>query len=164
MTKANQLILAEAVEQIELIRLLLNAYPEVENLTRGWRHILPSLLQAATGTNLEVIQLLEDHVRLTHPGKLLPYNHLHHRAESQDGSPAMMTMLDACSLSIRDRGLVDHKYGYGLIQQSDRTKNEDIKLGTVDQLGRHYSRKAIYKHLREKGAQLWWELDGYFIG
>jgi hypothetical protein len=136
----------------------------MENLTRGWRHNLPPLLQAATGTNLEVIRLLEDHVRLMHPGKTLPYNHLHHRAESQDGSPAMMTMLDACSLSIQSPGLVDHKYGYGLLQKSDRSEEEDAKLGTVDQLGRHYSRKATYKYLREKGAQLWWELEGYFIG
>lgn len=154
---------ADAVEQIELIRLLLNAYPEMENLTRGLRHMLPPLLQAATGTNLEVIRLLEDHVRTMHPGKKLPYNYLHHRAQSTDGSPAMMTMLDACRLAIQDRGLVDNLYGYGPWQQGDRKRKEEIKLSLVDQLTRHKDRKKIFAYLREKGAQFWYEIDGYFI-
>ncbi|KAG4410794.1 hypothetical protein IFR04_016070 [Cadophora malorum] len=154
----------DAAEQIELIRLLLNAYPDMENLTRGLRHMLPPLLQAATGTNLEVIRLLEDHVRTMHPGKTLPYNYLHHRAESTDGSPAMMTMLDACSLAIQDRGLVDINYGYGPRQQGDRKRKGDIKLSLVDQLTRHKDRKEIFTYLREKGAQFWYEIDGYFIG
>jgi len=156
--------IADAIEQIELIRLLLNAYPDMENLTGGLRHMLPPLLQAAAGTNHEVIRLLEDHVRTMHPGKTLPYNYLHHRAESTDGSPAMMTMLDACRLAIQDRGLVDTKYGYGLLQQGDRKRKDDIKLSSVDQLTRHKDRKEIFTYLREKGAQFWYEIDGYFIG
>lgn len=95
----------------------------------------------------------------------MPYNHLHHRAEREDGSPVMMTMLDACLLGIQDRGLVDRQYGYGMIGRGQRRGNDDeVKLSLVDQLGRHYSRKAIFKYLRENGAQFWYEIDGYFIG
>jgi len=88
-----------------------------------------------------------------HPGKPLPYGYLHHRAESTDGSPAMMTMLDACSLAIQDRGLVDINHGYGLRQQGDRKRKEDIKPSLVEYLTRHKDRKEPFTYLRDKGAQ-----------
>jgi len=162
--KANVTHIANAVEQIELIRLILSTYPDFEHLTRGRLHLLPPTFQAATGTNLDIIRLMEEHVRIKHPVKRFPYNHLHYRGESSlDGHPGMMTMLDACNLSIKDRGLVDPMYGYNTDHGTAHGRQDKIRLGLVDQLGRHYSRKDIFRYLREKGAQLWYELDGYFI-
>lgn len=148
---------SKAVEHMELLRLLFNAYPDMDNLTQGWRHLLPALHRAASGTNLEVLRLMQEHVEFKHPGKSLPYNHVHLRNEIPEGA-VLLTMLDCCRFGIVVPGFntdISHLPNYGeegILGMSafDLSKNRDEK-------------KRIYQYLREQGAVHGWELDGYFI-
>ncbi|KIW81295.1 hypothetical protein Z517_04320 [Fonsecaea pedrosoi CBS 271.37] len=147
---------SKAVEQLELFRLLLDTYPEMENLTQGHRGKLPVLHRVASGANLEILRLMEEHVVIKHPGKRFPYNYTHLRNEIQEGA-VLLTMLD-CS---RFANTIPE---FGASMHESSTRHEDVlAMSTFDRSVRQDEREKVYRHLRDHGAVHGWELDGYFI-
>lgn len=149
-------ITAGAIENLEMLRLLFDAYPNVENLTQGWRSQLPALHRAAAGTNLEVLQLMREHIELKHRGKTLPYNHTHLRNEIPAGA-VLLTPLDCCRF-----GMTYPDFDKTAL--SSRGEGEGIfEVNAFEQQEKQNRRKRIYGYLRDQGAVHGWELDGYFV-
>ncbi|KAH8586370.1 hypothetical protein B0O99DRAFT_602542 [Bisporella sp. PMI_857] len=146
-------------EQLELFRMLLAAYPEVENLTLGRRQLLPALHVLASGTHIEVLQLLREHVELKHPGKKIPYNYAHLRNEIPEG-PVLLTALDCCRFGIT---VPDFDKNANLNLGVGREKEDILKMNAFEKSEERGQRQRIYQYLRGQGAVHGWELDGYFI-
>lgn len=149
-------VAAEAVEQLELFRLLLNTYPEMENFTQGHRSVFPVLHRVASRANLEILRLMEEHAVIKYPGKRFPYNYTHLRNEIPEGA-VLLTMLD-CS---RFGNTIPE---FGALMHESSSRDEDVlAMSTFDRSVRQDQREKVYRHLRDHGAVHGWELDGYFI-
>lgn len=140
-----------------MLRLLLNAYPKIEHLTLGWRDQIPALHRAAAGTNLEVLQLMREHIELKYPGKTLPYNHAHLRDIIEEGA-ALNTALDCCR-----NGMIAPKFDIATEMPSKNEKEGILGMTAFEKQASSNQRGLIYKYLRDQGAVHAWELDGYFI-
>jgi len=138
--------------------LLLNAYPDMENLTQGHRHILPVTHRAALYGYLEIIQLMEEHVELQYPGRKFPYNYMHlHNVLPQGHS--LLTMLD-CSRF----GLTVAEFASTSGKATFDDKDADLlDMSTFDHMVMVDRKEQVYRYLRDRGAVHGWELDGYFI-
>jgi hypothetical protein len=140
-----------------MLRLLLNAYPAVDNLTEGWRDQLPALQRAAAGTNVEVLQLMREHIELNQVKHIVPYNYIHLRHEIPEG-PVLLTALDCCRY-----GMIVPEFDKSAIMTSQDEDGGSVRLTTFEKQQKRSQRKGVYRYLRDQGAVHGWELDGYFI-
>ena len=140
-----------------MFRLLLNAYPDVEHLTQGWRDQLPALHRAAAGSSIEILQLMREYIERNHVGKTLPYNYTHLRKEIAAGA-VLLTALDCCRNS-----MIQLEFDKTAPRTRDDGGEGTSRLTAFEQSEKREQRMRIYQYLRDQGAVHGWELDGYFV-